>query len=92
MNRRPLGVGTANPCRRRQASAGAPPSESCPACRKPVHYIPATDRYSHDDGSENARCWTAVFRSSLAVVAQIEPLPAPEGYEWLNVRRGVTTC
>lgn len=37
---------------------------TCPACGKPATYSSVSDRYVHDDGSENGPCWLRVTRGA----------------------------
>lgn len=34
----------------------------CPACGAQAHYLPQMDRYYHDDGSDNRKCFVDLHR------------------------------
>jgi hypothetical protein len=46
------------------------PTLPCPACQQPAYYWPQIDRYVHANGSDNAPCWLAFTRGTVARDAQ----------------------
>lgn len=47
-------------------------ADRCPTCQQPASYARELDRYVHDDGSDNRRCWLAVARGGAT--APIRPV------------------
>ncbi|QJS13219.1 hypothetical protein HKX69_30035 [Streptomyces argyrophyllae] len=44
---------------------GLPATVPCPVCKADVVYVRCLDRYVHEDGSDNRKCWLAVSRGEV---------------------------